>query len=364
MKQILMALLLLVSLTATSQNQYNIQGTAVGHDGLKVLLSNEKKQPIDSTIVSNGKFNMSNKLTLVGPAYLKIGRTNKVFMLDEFPTQVTYVETPIDIKGKTIMRPDITIKGSKDQELLNKMNNALSMEMMSMLALSMAGKEITEQQKDTLQQLFITTHKEKLSVFDSIATQCPDSYVAGVIINKYLSKDRTYPEVQKLYNQLSNRVKNSSIGTDLQETLAKMKAVGVGVKAPDFTLQTPEGKSVSLSSIKGKCVLIDFWASWCAPCIREFPNVKAVYAEYHSKGFEIVSVSLDQKKENWTTAIKKYNLPWLQLSSLQGWKCPVARLYNVSGVPAMFLLDENGVIVSKDLRGEKLKIEVSKLCDK
>lgn len=364
MKQILMALLLLVSLTATSQNQYNIQGTAVGHDGLKVLLYNEKKQPIDSTIVSNGKFNMSNKLTLVGPAYLKIGRTNKVFMLDEFPIQVTYVETPIDIKGKTIMRPDITIKGSKDQKLLNEMNNALSMEMMSMLALSMAGKEITEQQKDTLQQLFITTHKEKLSVFDSIATQCPDSYVAGVIINKYLSKDRTYPEVQKLYNQLSNRVKNSSIGTDLQETLAKMKAVGVDVKAPDFTLQTPEGKSVSLSSIKGKCVLIDFWASWCAPCIREFPNVKAVYAEYHSKGFEIVSVSLDKKKENWTTAIKKYNLPWLQLSSLQGWKCPVAQLYNVSGVPAMFLLNENGVIVSKDLRGEKLKIEVSKLCDK
>ena len=132
--------------------------------------------------------------------------------------------------------------------------------------------------------------------------------------------------------------------------------------APNFTLNTPDGKPITLSSLRGKCVLIDFWASWCGPCLREAPNIKKVYAKYHDKGFEVLSVSVDDKKDKWTQAIEKHQLNWLHVSALKGWKCPVAQLYKVTGVPAMFLIDKEGKIVSTKARGEALEQEVAKLC--
>lgn len=101
--------------------------------------------------------------------------------------------------------------------------------------------------------------------------------------------------------------------------------------------------------------MLDFWASWCGPCLREVPNVKKVYDKFHDKGFEILSVSLDDKKDNWVNAIEKNDLNWGHVSSLKGWSCPVAKLYNVSGVPAMLLIDKEGKIVATKLRGDLLR---------
>ena len=337
-RSILIVACMFISLTLTAQEQYRIEGVAKGCDGMKVTLTDEKKAPLDSTIVRDGKFLLQNLLLKVGPAFVSVGKARRIIFLDEKPLSVQYSEEERELGDKKVKQPMLQVSGDEDQALLTMMNNALTQEMMSMLAISLTQKEGAASEKDTLVQLYVAAKKMKEAVFDSIVTHCKDSYVAGMILNNYLSKELSYSETQALYDSLSLRVKNSSIGKELQATLEKK------------------------SSVKGKCVLIDFWASWCGPCIRELPNVKEVYAKYHSKGFEVVSISLDDNRDKWVGAIKKHQLPWLQLSSLKGWKCPVAKLYNVSAVPAMVLLDENGVIITNNARGEALGNEVSKLC--
>ncbi len=139
------------------------------------------------------------------------------------------------------------------------------------------------------------------------------------------------------------------------------KATAIGAKAPEFTQNDTTGKPVSLSQFKGKYVLVDFWASWCRPCRAENPNVVAAYNEFKDKNFTILSVSLDQRKENWVYAIKADNLTWNHVSDLQYWSNAVARTYHVESIPANFLLDPNGNIIAKNLRGEELAQRLSEL---
>lgn len=128
-----------------------------------------------------------------------------------------------------------------------------------------------------------------------------------------------------------------------------------GAVAPDFAQQTPDGKTLKLSDLRGKVVLVDFWASWCGPCRRENPNVKKVYEKYKDKGFEILGVSLDRTKASWEKAIEQDGLPWHHVSDLKGWKNEVAAMYSVSSIPHTILLDQEGKIIVSKLRGAQLE---------
>ena len=164
----------------------------------------------------------------------------------------------------------------------------------------------------------------------------------------YAILDTSLNATSSYYRELGARIKN-------EETFA------VGHKVPNFTSNNTEGKAVSLSSIKAKVLLVDFWASWCAPCRRENPNVVKVYKEFHDKGFDVLGVSLDDKKDNWLKAIKDDSLVWHHVSDLKGWKNAVAQLYGIRAVPTNYLLDENGVILAKNLRGDILEQKVTEL---
>ena len=141
----------------------------------------------------------------------------------------------------------------------------------------------------------------------------------------------------------------------LHKQVAEERKLGIGREAPEITQQNPDGKMTSLSSLRGNIVLIDFWASWCGPCRKENPNVVKLYQKYHSKGFEVFSVSLDKTREAWLKAIADDHLTWTHVSDLGYWKSAPALLYGVSSIPFTVLVDRDGKIIAKKLRGESLE---------
>jgi peroxiredoxin len=183
------------------------------------------------------------------------------------------------------------------------------------------------------------------------------------------------PAVEKQYLQmfvqtLNRRFPSSKLSKDFTVKVNQMiatpeqeagKGVQVGTLAPEIVLPTSDGKEVTLSSFKGKYVLVDFWASWCGPCRQENPNVVAAYNTYKDKNFTILGVSLDNDMDKWQSAIKKDNLTWTHISDLKGWESIAARDYSVESIPANFLVDPNGKIIARDLRGEMLAQKLSEV---
>ncbi|MBE0668132.1 MAG: TlpA family protein disulfide reductase, partial [Bacteroidales bacterium] len=150
----------------------------------------------------------------------------------------------------------------------------------------------------------------------------------------------------------------------LKERLAVLKTVAMGEKAPDFELNDVTGAPVSLYSRIGgdtKLLLVDFWASWCGPCRQENPNVVKVWKEYNKKGFDVFGVSLDSKEEAWKKGIEEDQLTWTHVSDLKYWDCAPAKMYAVNAIPANFLLDENGIIIGHNLRGDDLAEKVAEV---
>ena len=147
----------------------------------------------------------------------------------------------------------------------------------------------------------------------------------------------------------------------LEQQASGLRTFAVGAEAPDFEGPTPAGETISLSSLRGKVVLIDFWASWCGPCRRENPNVVKLYDKYKAKGFEILGVSLDKTASRWTQAIEADNLTWLHISDLKGWKSKYARQYGVSSIPQTVLLDKDGNILARNLRGAALEKKLAEV---
>ncbi len=189
----------------------------------------------------------------------------------------------------------------------------------------------------------------------------PNSNVGGYII---YSVNFDWPEIGEydaMYNALGDKVKKGKFGKLAMEKIAMMKGTTIGFPAIDFTQADVNGKKVSLSSYKGKYVLVDFWASWCGPCRRENPAVVAAYTKYKDKGFDILGVSMDDNKDKWLAAIEKDKLTWTHVSDLKGWGNAAGKLYGVQSIPFNLLLDKEGKILAKGLRGADLEAKLAEL---
>jgi len=184
---------------------------------------------------------------------------------------------------------------------------------------------------------------------------------AFLVYNMY--RHNTLEEMKEGLAKLDSTLITNTYYKALTDRVTVLESVAVGKQAPDFTQNDVNGNPVSLSSFKGKYLLVDFWASWCGPCRAENPNVVKLYADYKDKGFDILGVSLDQKKEAWLKAIEEDQLSWNHVSDLKGWGNEVAKLYGVSSIPHTILLDKEGQIIAKDLRGEELRAKIAELLD-
>ena len=203
--------------------------------------------------------------------------------------------------------------------------------------------------------------EEEENYIKSFIDKNPNSLACLAIIDK-LTPDQNLDYYKKLDAGLRKRLPNNSYTKMFHDKYAELSRISIGTAAPEISLNTPDGKNIALSSLKGKVVLVDFWASWCRPCRAENPNVVRIYNAYKDKGFEIYSVSLDKDKEAWVKAIKDDQLIWpAHVSDLGYWQSSVVKQYNITGIPFTCLLDKEGKIMAKGIRGEELEIKIKEL---
>lgn len=232
----------------------------------------------------------------------------------------------------------------------------------------MQAKEQNDEAKmDEIMDKLYAIYDEKDAFLEEYLEKNPKSFTTLFIVtqqtpNGELSKE----EAQGFYNNFDETLQQSSVGMSLKSILDQMPdaKIKVGDKAPVFSAKTPDGKELSLKESLGKVTIIDFWASWCGPCRKENPKVVALYNQYHEKGLNIIGVSLDKDDAKWKEAIEKDGLTWNHISNLMFWQDPIAQEYEVRAIPATFILDENGVVVAKNLRGKKLEKKISELLSK
>jgi peroxiredoxin len=205
---------------------------------------------------------------------------------------------------------------------------------------------------DTLQR-----EKENFRAMTQSFLQANDNVItAYTMYSNIVMRDMGLRETRGMYETMGDGAKDTQYGRMIKERIERMMKTQGGAKAPDFTLPDVNGNPVTMSAVKGKIKIIDFWASWCGPCRLNNPELKKIYEEFRGKGLVIIGVSLDEEREDWQMAIEDDGLDWVNVSSLKGWDCEIVRLYNEKGVPALFILDENNNIIATGLRDEQLKI--------
>ncbi len=212
----------------------------------------------------------------------------------------------------------------------------------------------TEGAKDSMMIALNTTYNIYQESIDRFISRKKNSPVSALLLAYSYDTDPNKDVIllEKRFGTLGGAAVQSQFAKNITQVIQNDKIGAIGSKAIDFTQADTSGKEVSLSQFKGKYVLIDFWASWCRPCRMENPNLVAAYNHFKDKNFTIISVSLDEGKESWLRAIKADNLNWTHLSDLKYWSNEVAQQYHIQSIPQSFLIDPNGVIIAKNLRGE------------
>ena len=318
-----------------------ITGTVTGFpDGTPVSFLNEQTNtPEQQAVINKGKFVIKGKMEQPGFKGLIFNNAQ--------PLVPMFIDNSnIKITGSKDALDKLVIAGSPSQDQFKIYTSAIQ----------------------PYEQFLLPDATYDSSALNKIATisedfvkRYPASYVSPIAIIRLYQATQNGVKAEALFNLLPQQVQFTPLGNYVTQLIAESKINPIGSLVADFTQADTAGVPVNISSYRGKYVLIDFWASWCRPCRQENPNVVAAFDKFKNKNFTIIGVSLDQNKKNWIDAIKMDGLTWSHVSDLQGWGNQVAAIFKVTSIPQNLLLDPQGRIIAKNLRGAVLESKLSAL---
>lgn len=385
---LLSASAVLFSCSKVGKGEYIITGTAKGiENGKTIILKTQDPSGmgglinIDTVKVENGKFEITGKVT--EPSFY-------ILQLETIQQPVPFIletgEINIEIDKDSIQNSKISGTYNNDEYVkFNDEMKVVQKKLMDFQKNNTLKMNQAQQTKDTATINSLMAEYQKLqqevgekskTKYISYSETHPKSLISALIIQSMLADPSAdLKKAEKIYNSFDEELKNTKPGKAIKERLTAINSSVPGApaapaapaanwRAPEFSAPNPEGKVISLKQSLGKVTIIDFWASWCGPCRRENPNVVAIYKEFHSKGLNIIGVSLDQDASKWKEAIAKDKLTWNQVSNLKGWEEPIAAQYKVEAIPATFILDASGKVVARDLRGAELRTKIEELLAK
>lgn len=316
----------------------------------------------DSIILSQtGEFEFKDTTSEISFYRLRISNNN-------FLTIIINSKDRISVSSSIENLLYSAINGSEESLLLQNLNQQIKQYSNQVDSLQIIYREsFDNKQPDSFRKVleeeyFKTLSKQEKGIKTFIDTNINNFVVLYAITQLNSEQESDY--YIKVADALFKEFPASSYIQDFYNRIAPLRKsahLAIGKEVPEISLNNPEGVPVALSSLRGKIVLIDFWASWCRPCRMENPNVVRVYETYRNKGFEIFGVSLDNDKAKWIQAIKDDKIKWIQVSQLNAWNSEVVKLFNIQGIPFTILIDKEGKIIAKGLRGKELEVKLEQI---